>query len=161
MAAGPESYCFVQHSGSMNQKDHWDEEQGKKLRVGEVATWIKQEEKTLQQREILLANLHLCFSSPNCLSCITEQNTCPVLANSFLQVFNQSEASTASKQLSDFKMHFFLSPNIGHVSQRDRFTCLTLPGMISYCYYTKPSVCRQCGIGLWANIPTLVIKGKE
>lgn len=64
-------------------------------------------ERTLQEKTPIFwstAIFHL-----YCLSPITEQNTCPVLANPPLQVFTQSKASTASKQLSDFKTHLLSS----------------------------------------------------
>lgn len=66
-------------------------------------------ERTLQQSKVLLSDLHLCFSSPYRLSCITEQNTCPVFANPSLQVLNQSKASTASKQLLNFTIYLLFS----------------------------------------------------
>lgn len=66
-------------------------------------------ERTLQERRVLLSDLHLCFSSPYRSSCITEQHTYPVFANPSLQVLNQSKASTASKQLSNFKIRLLLS----------------------------------------------------
>lgn len=75
--------------------------QGKLTQV----TWEKQE--LLQERSPIVwstAIFHL-----YCLSPITEQNTCPVFANPPLQVLNQSKASTASEQLSNFKIHLLSS----------------------------------------------------
>lgn len=75
--------------------------QGKLTQV----TWEKQE--LLQEKSPIVwstAIFHL-----YCLSPITEQNTCPVFANPPLQVLNQSKASTASEQLSNFKIHLLSS----------------------------------------------------
>lgn len=94
-----------------------------------------------------------------CLSPITEQNTCPVFANPPLQVFTQSKASTASKQLSNFKPTSFLLPK--------HWICVPKGPLGTACYdlllidNTEQSVYRQQGICLGANPPVPAIKGRQ
>lgn len=71
-------------------------------------TQVAGEKKTLQKKSPVVWSTAI-FSRLYCLSPIAEQNTFPVFANPPLQVFKQSKASRASKQLSNLKTHLLSS----------------------------------------------------
>lgn len=132
--------------------------QGKQTQV----TWEKKE---VCRRKVLLSDLEL-FLISSVYHPSLNKTPSPVFfffVNPPLQVFNQSKASRASKQLSNFKTHLLSSSQTLGLCPKGTILytrCCLVPSPAEW-WDIKPSVHRQQGICLWANPPVPAIKERQ